>query len=128
MNRSEDEDLNFEEFQTPGKSHKKTISIRKSGQIGINVGTTRAYNLLEYDGFVLHYDRKNKIMGIEPTNKRSRPGFITARQHNDEIQLAAKSFYDHYNIPYDETRRVDVLRYDTDLDMILVDISEVVER
>jgi len=124
-------DYDLEPFVTTGQGHKKRISIRKSGQIGINVGAVKEYDLKQYEGFIFHYSREDKVVGLEPTDDKSRPGFITAREHNEEIQVSAKSFFDHYDIPYDETRRAPVLGYNEDMGkhgMVLADISEVMQH
>jgi|GEM_PF-1811924 len=125
---SQEKNGGFEEFTGVNGPHEKKISIRKSGQIGINVTTVRAYSLTQYDGFVLHFNSGDSLIGLEPTDEEERDGFITAREHNKEIQVSAKSFFDHYLIPYDETRRAPVLRFDEEHNLIIADVSEIMGK
>ncbi|MBS3792398.1 hypothetical protein KGY77_07115 [Candidatus Bipolaricaulota bacterium] len=114
-------------FKGRNQSFKKKVSIRKSGQLAINVGTVRAYQLDEYPGVLLYFGRESHTLGIEPTHDTEADGFIKSYVHNDTIQLNVRSFLDLNDIPYDKTRQAPVTGYDSERKMVLADLEPVFE-
>ncbi len=98
---STEKKYNFETFTDVGKTYNDYVSIRKSVQLVISAGTVRRYNVDDYYGTIMMYDPYNKVIGIKPTNDRTRPGLSKNRASNVEIQVSIKSFLDNYRIPYD---------------------------
>lgn len=102
----------FEKFPGAGRGYSPRASVRKNGQIGFNIGAIMHFGLAQYDKAVLHYDRENKVIGIQPiTGDDATACSLIHRQGSSYI--AAKSFFDWFRIPIgSETERYPLWRDD----------------
>lgn len=111
----------FQKFTKTGRSYIPRVSIRSSGQLGISSGAVKRYNLEQYDYAILYYDDKNKVIGIKPINEPEE-GALKIRKPSVSYDISAKSFFDRYEIPYEETKQYKA-EWDSEYDMIIVKIN-----
>jgi hypothetical protein len=121
----------FEKFDCTGGSYTPKISVRGNGSLGFSQGALRRFGLWDGDWFVqLYFDRKNQVIGIEPSNT---PGTGRAHLVKKKIQgkdgrqsvnayVAAKSFFDFYGIDYSETKSY-LAKRDDDTKMIVFQLA-----
>lgn len=105
---------NFEKFTKTGGSFAPVISLRKQGAIGLSQGALQHFKLTEGDWYVvLYFDKSANVLGIKPTSDKTEEGAIklvkrTATSPNGKTSIsssvAAKSFFEYYQISTDSTK------------------------
>lgn len=70
----------------------------------------------------LYYDRKRKIIGIQPIEKRDVEGAAKIRQSGKSTSIHVPSFFRHYQIEVDGIKRFQCW-YDEKERMVMIDIS-----
>ena len=98
-------------------------SVRKGGKIGLNQGTTKRYNLSDYQFVLLFYDKEDQKIGIDFTNDPNEAGAIKLKLNQSEtaVSISAKAFFDFYQIDYSQTRRYDVVKKEGFQGVVLVE-------
>lgn len=101
----DEEQLKLEQFTGRGRSYTPLVTLRKNGQIGFNLGMIQFYDLQKHDGFaVLYFDASQKVIGVKLVKKPEEGAYrFSIKQGNATI--AAKSFFNYYKIPMNESRR-----------------------
>lgn len=103
----------FETFPGKGRGFASKASIRKSGQIGFNNGAVMHHEMTKFDGAILHYDRKNRIIGVELLSGSDDARILTLIHRPGNSYIAAKSFLEWFEIPVaEETERYDLWKDD----------------
>lgn len=74
----------------------------------------------------LYYDRKRKIIGIQPIEKRDE-GAAKIRQSDKSTSIHVPSFFRHYDIEVDGIKRFQCW-YDEKERMVMIDISQPSKR
>lgn len=101
--------MGFEFFKGGGRGFRPRASIRKQGQIGLNQGAVRRFSLKEWQFVVLGYDRDTKRIGLKRAIDESTPGAQKLVIKSDSVSIAARSFLEYFDIPYQhKTRQFDV--------------------
>lgn len=108
--------FNFERFTLAGKRYSPQVSIRSNGAIGISQGAIHQAGMSANEDWyvVLHYDKSQKALGIQPTLDSAESGAIKLSikeaQSKDGAPgglsafVSAKSFLNYYRIPYSKTQ------------------------
>lgn len=91
--------MNFEIFREQGRGFEPKASIRKQGQIGLNQGAIIRYNIKDDQDVLLAYDKENRVIGIKPIGEPEK-GSKRAVIKNNNCSIAAKAFFDFFDIPY----------------------------
>ncbi len=99
--------MSFEKFTHVGRGYKPKVSITKSGLIGFNQGAVKHFKLDRYDWAILYYDNDNDCIGIGLTNDANEEGVCKLRKRASGADVSARSFFDYFEINYDETSRYD---------------------
>lgn len=116
------DDLNLEQFTGRGRSYAPTVSLRKNGQIGFNLGMIQYYDLQNFDGFaVLYFDSKLKVIGVKLV-KKAEEGSYRFKIKSGNGSISAKSFFDYYKIPLNEGHRY-VPLWSEEHKMYLIDLK-----
>ncbi len=94
---------NFEEFNLVGSRFSPTITIAKTGGIGLSSGFHRKYKLEQYKAAKLYYDQVSGAIGIRLLEAQQEGSFkLNVRPKDGGAYLAAKSFMDRYTISADK--------------------------
>ena len=97
--------MSFELFKEGGKRGlKPKIKIRPNGQIYLNLGAIRKFNLENFKYVQLFYDKENGKIGIMRTNDDNAEGKLSlvVRQKSSSSWISAKSFFLYYEIDLPE--------------------------
>jgi hypothetical protein len=103
----------FEKFNAAGGSYEPKLSIRSNGAIGFSQGALHRFGLLKDEWFVcLFYDRKNGVVGIQPSKQETNGCLrlikrtIQGKDGRESVNafVSAKSFFDYFGIDYSQTR------------------------
>ena len=92
----------FARFPGKGRGYESRASIRRSGQIGFNTGSVMHYNLTDFHIVNLHYDDANKAIGIELIEEGGDGTECTMIHRPGNTYIAAKTFFDWFQIPLAE--------------------------
>ncbi|MCF7956673.1 MAG: hypothetical protein K9M75_12790 [Phycisphaerae bacterium] len=95
--------MSIEFFTEEGRGFEPKVSIRKQGQIGLNQGAVKRFNIKETQYVLLGYDKERKMIAIKLIDKQqkgARKGIV--RENN--CSIAAKGFFDFFSIPYAESK------------------------
>ena len=113
--------MSFEFFRHSGRGFQPKASVRKQGQIGLNQGSVKRYDLSDWEYVILGYDADHDRIAIKrATSNEAGATKLVIRDSNASI--AAKSFFDYYMIPYEATRQYP-LDYDKDQEMLIFEIE-----
>ena len=104
-----------------GISAQPTLTVGRSGVIGINKAATQNYELQKYKYAGLYYDPEGKKIGIKPTNDDSEAN-CTLRDRQSGMDISAKLFLEHFGIDYSTTRRYELVR-DEENDMFVAQVE-----
>jgi hypothetical protein len=127
--------FNFEKFTSVGRRFAPQISIRANGAIGISQGAIHQAAMTEPgDWYVfLHFDRSQKVLGIQPIRSGDEDGAIkvsiktTPNKEGGGVAISAfvsaKSFLNFYSIPYAETTSFDA-QWDPNHKMLIAFLAE----
>lgn len=113
----------YEKFTQHGRSFKPKISIRKRGQIGFNNGAIKRFQIDKYDYVVLYYNKDNHKMAFNFTNSENDDGAIKIIKRKNNYFISGKSFFDYYELPYEESQSFDVEWNQEDL-LAIIDIGD----
>ena len=105
----------FEKFtKTGGRIGSPKASIWSRGQIGLNQGALRRFDLEKFDFAILFYDKDTKKIGIKFSNDDTEKGTIKiTKRKNGGMSFSGLSFLNYYGIDYSETKKYD-LEHDKD--------------
>lgn len=118
----DDEKLSLEQFTGRGRSYTPIVSLRKSGQIGFNLGMIQFYDLQNYDGFaVLYFDAHQQVIGVKLV-KKAEEGAYRFSIKRGNATISAKSFFNYYKIPVNEAHRY-APTWSDEYKMFLIDLK-----
>ena len=101
----------IEFFRDSGRGFAPKASVRKQGQIGLNHGAVKRYELTEYTHAVLGFDKDASTIAIKLATDSEEAGSRPVVHKQGGATIAAKSFFDYFEIPYrDKTRTYEVTR------------------
>ncbi len=99
----------IEFFRQDGKGLVPRASIRKEGQIGLNRGAVKKYELSRWKGALLGYDREERVVAIQREDDLTVPGAKRFIVRDENATVSAKAFLEFFGIPYkDKTRRFEL--------------------
>jgi hypothetical protein len=93
--------MGIEFFTKEGKGFLPKASVRKPGQIGLNKGCVERYDIKNGEHVLLGYDREKRMVAIRRV-KESQQGAKTVIVKGKSGTIAAKAFFDYFEIPYDK--------------------------
>jgi hypothetical protein len=117
----------FIKFTETGKSFSARSSISPKGMIGLNDGARRKFCLERFSFAVLYYDSEKSMVGIELTNDENAEGAIKIRLRTTGADIAAKSFFDFFEIAPTVTTVYSIKNGEHD-NWIIVDLNSGKER
>jgi len=85
--------MGFEFFTHPGRGFRPRVSIRKQGQIGLNQGAVRRFNLESWRFVVLGYDRESEQIALKLTNCQDERGAQRILFKDGSASISARSFF-----------------------------------
>lgn len=97
----------FEKFTKRGRSFSPKVSIRKRGQIGLNAGAVNKFSLEKYDYAILYISKGRDKIAIKLTQNPKEEGAIKIMKRTGNYSFSGKSFFDFYEIDYNQTRSFD---------------------
>lgn len=97
----------FEFFEEDGRGFEPKASIRKQGQIGLNQGAIKRYSFENNQFVLLAYDKVNNVIGIKKVVESAK-GAKRVVIRNNNCSIAAKAFFDYFEIPYKDTDSFDM--------------------
>ncbi|MCV6599299.1 MAG: hypothetical protein OIF36_02305 [Alphaproteobacteria bacterium] len=97
----------YQKFTQVGGSFSPRCSVNTNGNIGLNQGSRKKYLIDNYSYVVLYYDRECKKIGIEMLNDKTAEGAIKIRKGAYGANIAAKSFFNCFNIMPEKTSYFD---------------------
>lgn len=115
--------MGFEFFRESGRGYRPRASIRKQGQIGLNQGAVKRFEIEGGDYVILGFDKDAKKVALKVTKDSSEKGAQKIVVKDGSASISAKSFLEYFEIGYqDETRQYDV-NYDDESKLIVIDIG-----
>ncbi|MCH7701648.1 MAG: hypothetical protein IID37_08160 [Planctomycetes bacterium] len=120
--------MGFEFFTESGRGFRPRASIRKQGQIGLNQGAVRRFELQRWGYVVLGFDREKQLLALKLTADRDEPGAQRVVMKDGSATISARSFLEYFDISYrEETRQYDV-EFDAAQALLVVSIGGEVEN
>jgi hypothetical protein len=115
----------FEKFtKTGARIGTPKISIWSSGQIGLNQGAIKRYELDNYRYVILFYDKDNKKIGIKFINDKNEEGAIKIIFRKvGGLSFSGVSFLHYYGIDFSNTRKFD-LEHDEKNDLYVFSMED----
>lgn len=123
----------FEKFTRMGSNFTPVISLRRHGSIGVSQGALQRFGMLDGDWYVvLYYDKNENVMAIQPTQSKDDEGAVKLIKRpikgkggtvSVSGSVSAKSFFEFYQIPKDETRSFECW-WDDSIKMIIIDLKK----
>jgi hypothetical protein len=113
----------FEFFEEEGRGFEPKATIRKQGQIGLNQGVLKRFDIKGDQPVLLGYDRETKVVAIRLLDE-PRKGSKRAVIRSNNCSIAAKSFFDYFDIPYREQTVHFTIEKNEDKNMITFCIAE----
>lgn len=98
----------FERFTETGRGFEPKVSIWKKGQISFNRGAINRFNISDYVYAILFFDKETNRIGVKFTNDDKEQGAMKMNHREAMVIVAAKIFFDCYNIDYSETKKYDI--------------------
>lgn len=111
----------FEKFTSTGRGYAPKVSIWSKGQIGINNGAIKRYNLDDCSHAILYYDKSAKRIGISFTKDGGAEGALKFNVRKTGGIIGAKAFLDFYDIDYSTTRKYD-FSFSKEADLFVIDL------
>lgn len=100
--------MGFEKFTARGKSYRPKAAIWKGGQIGLNQGAVKRFDLQDKSHVIMYYDKEHMVVGLNFTTDGQEEGAARMKVTPTSAVFSAKSFLDYYNIERKETKRYDI--------------------
>ncbi|MCH7591882.1 MAG: hypothetical protein IH989_03745 [Planctomycetes bacterium] len=114
----------FEFFEESGRGYRPRASIRKQGQIGLNQGAVRRFDLESWKHVVLGFDRDSKRIAIRKAESEDDPGAQRVVIKDGSATISARSFLEYFDISYrDETQKYDVSVQDEN-NMLVIELNK----
>lgn len=92
-------------------SLRPSLTVGRSGILGINKKAVEKYGFREYKYAALFYDEVNHVVGIRPTNDEEEAN-CTIRDRQSGMDISATSFFKYFKIEHEITKRYDLERDD----------------
>ncbi len=117
----------FEKFIPPRKVKAPQVSLKRTGTISFDAASVEAFGLAGVPGVALYYDPDRKLIGVKVVTDLREEGALKLTHRKRVSSVRARLFFESYNIPLAQTRRVAVTR-EPDSDMIVLDLSDTRRR
>lgn len=91
--------MKFEFFTESGRGYEPRASIRKQGQIGLNHGSVKRYEIRDGQDVLLGYDRQSSTVAIKFIDGPQQ-GSKKAMVKKNNCSISAKAFFDYFDIQY----------------------------
>lgn len=96
----------YVKFTNPRGTFRPRATIRRGGTIGLNRAAVQRFNLYKYKNVILYYDANEKKIGIEFAGDVVLPEAIPFKIRSGNFgisaSISARSFFDCFEIKYDE--------------------------
>jgi hypothetical protein len=100
------------------------VTIRKNGSLCLNRKAIDEFNITAMRFATLHYDEKEKLLGIKPETDGSDPSAVRiSKEKNRTSVISCQAFLKHCGIPYMQGSKIYSARWDATKQMILVKIA-----
>ena len=114
----------LEKFVKQQRTNHPAITIRKNGEIYIHRQALEQYNLKKVGYVTLHFDQKESVIGIRPTDDDKDPSaFRICKQRGRVFTVFCKSFLKYYQIPFKEVSKIYPASWDEKTRTILTKIT-----
>ncbi len=111
----------FKKFVGGGQSFSPKLSIRSTGQIGLNSGAIHRFNLEKYSFVELYFDEETSLIGVKPLKEKT-DGSYPLKIRNKNISISAKAFLEFFSIYYQKSRALPAKWEDSE-NMIVANIA-----
>ncbi|MBS3764911.1 hypothetical protein KGY71_00160, partial [Candidatus Bipolaricaulota bacterium] len=102
---------------------------RAGGELWLNEGAVENYHLKEYEGGALFFEEETSILGIQPTNNKSKITFRSWRScAGGGVVVDASKFCEVYEIPTDVTSYADVIGQLIECDIIIASLASIMPQ
>lgn len=116
--------MSMEKFTRQQRANYPAITIRKNGTVSVNHYAIEQYSLQKVRLVTLHYDRKESIIGIKPSDDDKDPSaFRVSKGKGRTFIIACQGFLNHCGIAFKEGSKILRASWDEKARMILVKIS-----
>lgn len=109
----------FQKFTESGRGYRPKISVRSSGNIGLNAAAVKKFELENAEAVCLLFDPDSKSIAITRATKEEE-GAHHLHKGVTGASISAKRFLDYWDINAESTQAFEC-RFDRDSGMIILD-------
>ena len=111
----------FKRFAKIGRSFAAKVSIRTNGQIGFSQGSVKKFNIGDYKYCQIYFDEQLNKIGLLFTKENDGMCANVFNKRNN-CYIAAKTFFDYYDISYAKTKSF-IVSKDEETGFIIIDLN-----
>ena len=108
----------WETFVVEGKTVVPKLTIRKGGQIGLNMAAVQRFSLKKYKYVIFRINQDEQKLGLKFSNDEKERGIRKVRIVQGGISLAAKSFVLSYSLDQIKEKRL-ICEWDQAEEMVI---------
>jgi hypothetical protein len=114
----------FEKFiNTHYRQTEPMVSISARGQISLNKGSIKKFNLDKFKYAVLHYDAEGRKIGIKFTNEKEEGALKIGRNvKRGGAFISGRSFFKYYQFGISKTEKYDIA-FDDKHKLYVIDLT-----
>jgi hypothetical protein len=99
--------MTLEKFTRQQRANYPAITVRKNGTVSVNNYAIEQYSLQKVRLVTLHYDRKESIMGIKPSDDdKDTSAFRVSKGNGRTFIIACQAFLKHCGIAFKEGPKI----------------------
>ncbi|HPD60811.1 MAG TPA: hypothetical protein PKV48_03510 [Thermodesulfobacteriota bacterium] len=114
----------MEKFIRKEQKAEPAVTIRKYGAISINNLAVKLFPLKECKLVTLHFDKKEKLIGIKPCNNPKEDSvFKVTRERGSTPAISCQAFLTSFGIQHTEASKVYPATWDEKAGMMMVKVE-----
>ena len=116
--------MTLEKFERKQDLKAPAVTIRKRGAISFNAHAVRAFPIQDKQFAILHFDREEKVIGIQPvTDRRDLSAFPITAEKGRTPTISCQPFLRHCGIAFKDGSKVYPAEWDAKRGMIILKLS-----
>ena len=117
----------FEKFVPPQRQKAPQASIKRTGTISFDKTYAASVGIGKATHVVLFFDPQRNLVGVKSARDAKEEGALKLSHRKRVSSVRARSFFDHYGVSLDRTRRFPV-RFDSGASLVIIELQEVKRR
>lgn len=117
----------FEKFVPPRRQKSPQVSIKSTGTISFDKAYAASLGFGDASHVLLFFDPQKKLIGVKRAKSPRDEGALKLSHRKRVSSVRARSFFEHYGISLETTRRFPV-RYEPNDEMAVIEIQEIKRR